>query len=233
MTPAGSLKAVAIGLATVLLLAGSGFAQVAIVDVQREAMETATAKCMTAAQQFNTQTVAPTKGTLGSVVSPGAASAAPTAAVGTTDLTGGAGTAAAVTSLSPGAAFTGSVGSINLSPLENSIGSVFSRAQGGAFNFGTAIETLAAISVVTTGLQANSGALNTASQTVGALNPSQGAWDQNSAGRLAGTGVWNQAVQAADVTMQLRNQILLSRIMAASAAADFMSAVAASQAVHQ
>jgi hypothetical protein len=235
MTPAASLKAAAIGLATVLLPAGwgSAFAQAPVADVQREAMETATAKCMTAAQQFNTQTVAPTKGTQGSVVSPGAATTAPTAAVGTTDLTGGTGTAAAITSLSPGAASTGSVGSINLSPLVTTIGSVFSRAQAGAFNIGTAIQALEAISAATTGLQANSGALRSASQIVGALNPSQGAWDQNSAARLAGTGVWNQAVQAADVTMQLRNQILLSRIMAASAAADFMSAVAASQAGHQ
>jgi hypothetical protein len=213
----------------VLLFAGSAFAQVPVADVLREAKETATANCMTAAQQFNTQTVAPTKGTQGSVVSPGAATAAPTAAVGTTDLTGGAGTAAAVTSLSPGAVFTESVGSINLSPLVTSFGSVFSRAQGGAFNIGTAIETLAAISAATTGLQANSSALRSASRAVGALNPSQGAWDQNSAGRLAGTGVWNQAVQAADVTMQLRNQILLSRIMAASAAANFMNPLAASQ----
>jgi len=233
MKAAASLKAGAIGLATVLLLAGSAFAQVPVADVQREAKETATANCMTAAQQFNTQTVAPTKGTQGSVVSPGAATAAPTAAVGATDLTGGAGTAAAITSLSPGAASTGSVGSINLSPLVTSVGSVFGGAQGGAFNIGTAIQALGAISTVTTGLQANSGALTTASQTVGTLNPSQGAWDQNSAGRLAGTGIWNQAVQAAGVTMQLRNQILLSRIMAASAAANFMSAVAASQTGHQ
>ena len=218
--------------AALSLLAGSASAQVPVADVAGEAKQTATANCMTAAQQFNTQTVAPTKGTQGSVVAPGAATAAPTAAVGTADLTGGAGTPAAITSLSPGAASPGSVGSINFSPLVNSIGSVFGGAQGGTFNIGTAIQALGAISAVASGLQANKSALTTASQIVGTLNPSHGAWDQNSAGRLAGTGVWNQAVQAAGLTTQLRNQILLSRIMAASAAANFMSAVAASQTGH-
>jgi hypothetical protein len=220
-------------IAALSLLAGSAFAQVPVADAAREAKETATANCMTAAQQFNTQTVAPTKGTQSSVVSPGAATAAPTAAVGTADLTGGAGTPAAVASLSPGTTSPGSVGSINFSPLVNSVGPVFGGAQGGAFNIGTAIQALGAISAVATGLQANKRALTAAAQTVGTLNPSHGAWDQNSAGRLAGIGVWNQAVQASGVTMQLRNQILLSRIMAASAAANFMSAVAASQTGHQ
>jgi hypothetical protein len=233
MMAPGSLKAGAMGLATTLLLAGSAFAQVPVADSLREAKETATASCMTAAQQFNTQTVAPTKGTQGSVVAPGAATAAPTAAVGTADLTGGAGTPAAVSSLSPGVASPGSVGSINFAPLVNSVGPVFGGAQGGAFNIGTAIQALGAVSAVATGLQANKSALTAASQAVGTLNPLHGAWDQNSAGRLAGISVWNQAAQAAGVTVQLRNQILLSRIMAASAAANFMSAVAASQTSHQ
>jgi len=233
MKSKASLTLGATMVAVLPLLTGSALAQVPVADAAGEAKQTATANCMTAAQQFNTQTVAPTKGTQGSVVSPGAATAAPTAAVGTSDLTGGAGTAAGVASLSPGTASTGSVGSLNLSPLVNSVGSLFGGAQGGSFNIGTAIQALGAISAVATGLQANKGALTSASQIVGTLNPSHGAWDQNSAGRLAATGVWNQAVQAAGVTTQLRNQILLSRIMAASAAAHFMSAVAASQTGHQ
>jgi hypothetical protein len=232
MTASASPSIGAIALATACVFAGSALAQVPVADVQREAKETATASCMTAAQQFNTQTVAPTKGTQSSVVAPGAATAAPTAAVGTANLTGGAGAPSAVASLSAGATSTGSVASINLSPLVNSGGSAFGGAQGGAFNIGTAIQALGAIAAVTAGLQTNSGALTTASQAVGALNPSQGAWDQNSAARLAGSGVWNQAVQAADVTMQLRNQILMSRIMAASAAANFMSGITTSQMGH-
>ncbi len=233
MKARASLRTGAMIASIVVFIARAAFAQVPVADALREAKETATANCMTAAQQFNTQTVAPTKGTQGSVVSPGAATAAPTAAVGTADLTGGAGTPSAVASLSSGATSSGSVASINLSPLVNSLGSAFGGAQGGAFNLGTALQAFNAISAVTAGLQTNSGALTPASQTVGTLNPSQGAWDQNSAARLAGSGVWNQAVQAAGVTMQLRNQILLSRIMAASAAANFMSAVAASQTGHQ
>ena len=188
---------------------------------------------MTAAQQFNTQTVAPTKGTQGSVVSPGAATAAPTAAVGTADLTGGAGTPSAVASLSSGATSSGSVASINLSPLVNSPGSAFGGAQGGAFNLGTALQAFNAISAVTAGLQTNSGALTPsisnhrhAQSLARRLGPEFG-------GAARRVGRLDQAVQAAGLTMQLRNQILLSQIMAASAAANFMSAVAASQTGHQ
>ena len=51
MTAAISLKAGVIGLATGFLLAGSAFAQVPVADAQREAKETATANCMTAADR--------------------------------------------------------------------------------------------------------------------------------------------------------------------------------------
>ena len=83
---------------------------------------------------------------------------------------------------------------------------------------------LGAISSVSGALTTNSGALTAAAAIVGTLNPSQGAWDQNTAGRLAAIATWNQAIQAATTTAQLRNQLLLSRLSAAAAAAAMMKA---------
>ena len=254
-----------------VVLSSAALAQVPVADTKRETTETGIARCMTAAQTFNTATVAPTKGTQGSVAAPGAASATQTASVGAGDLTGGAGTAAGAASLTgggsagasvasslsgapapaaaqvgsvgtgnltggPGAAagttslgsvgsapLSGSVGGMNFSPLLGGMGGTMGAVPGAAFNVGTAFQVLNAISGVTSALQTNSAALTTAAALIGTINSSQGGWDQNSAARLSATGLWNQTAQVAAVTLQLRNQILLSRAMAAAAAAKAMS----------
>jgi len=222
------------------LAAGEAWAQVPVTDAARESAERGIAKCMTTANASRFATVSPSQGTKGSVVAPGGANGAATSAVGGADLTGGAGfgmsnaganagasTSSAVSSTGSSASYVGqgtgagvssasisTIGGVNLSGLTGS--------SGASVNIGNALQIFKAVSSVTTALQTNSSALTTAGGLIGSINAAQGGWDQNSGGRIAQTANWNQVAQTVMTSAQLRNQILIARILAASAAAAAM-----------
>jgi hypothetical protein len=230
-----ALKAFLLAASVSAIPSNTTFAQVPVADVARQSQETSIAKCMTAANGFNKATVPADTGTHGSVAAPAATNAASTATVGASNVTGWAGTGASgagvggtsMASVGTGDltggvnVSSGSIGSMNFSSLLNGAAGA---AQGAAFNIATGVQVLSALSNVSGALATNSGALTAAAAMVGTLNPSQGAWDQNTAARLAAIATWNQAIQAATTTAQLRNQLLLSRLSAAAAAAAMMKA---------
>lgn len=232
-------------------LAEGANAQVAVIDAAREKAEQGVAKCMTTANASRFATVSPTKGTQGSVAAPGAANAAATSAVGGADLTGGAGAglataanAGASASTASNSAGSGASGAASLagsgasnsgqgtgavlasSATASAIGGVnlngLADSRGASLSLGAALQIFKAVSGVSTALQNNSAALTAAGGLIGSINAAQGGFDQNSGARIAQAASWNEVAQTVMTTAQLRNQILIAHVLAASAAAAAM-----------
>jgi hypothetical protein len=224
---------------TGVLMSHAAMAQTAVLDTANLPPRKGVTDCTTSIRQTNQTRQQPTQGVKGSVASQGSATGAPTSSVGVADLTGGAGSGignyAAITNPTAGASTTtasasatptvvagfSNIGGINLSAL--------SAVQGGGFNVGTALQVVKAGLSVAAALQGNNQTLTSAGALIGSINTSHGGWDQNSAGRVAQTASWNQVLQAANTTTQLRNMILMGKAQAAAATAAMMSATGASK----
>ena len=224
-------------LAAGLMWAAAASAQTPVSDSAHQSKEVGITNCTTAIKQSNRETVTPTEGVKGSVASQGAATGGSTRSVGTADLTGGAGQGlsdyASVTALPPPSSATpgqnvpagaipgtvviagfSNVGGINLSPLLN--------MPGAGLDVGAMLQLIKAGMAVAIALQQNQQTLTSASPLIGTINTSHGGWDQNAAGRIAQTAAWNQVLQTAAATTELRNQRLLAQIRAAAAEARLM-----------
>ncbi len=197
-----------------LLAPAAALAQVPTSDVARHVQENCIQTHTTSQKATSAAAVPSDQGIHTSYASPGAATGAPTASVGSTDLTGGAGSGLgwiATTSGGSSVAAFNNVGGINMSSLVG--------VSGSGFNVGTLVQAISAGAAVRSALQGNSGTLTGAGAIVGALNSSHGGWDQNSAALVARTANWNQVTQAFATAAQMRNLMLMLAVQSQSATA--------------
>lgn len=177
------------------------FAQVPVNDAARTTQETNTAVCMERARTFKQSSVAPSRGVTTSVTSTG-------------DLAG-------IEQVS-GVAVGGS--ELSGTSIANSDWSILLAAGQGvqALKARNAGQVVNALATVAAAIGANSATLKTQQTAIGRANSLQGAFDQNTAARLSGAQIWNQAIQAVTTTVQMRNQRLLDQAAADSAATNIM-----------
>ncbi|WFU07332.1 hypothetical protein QA648_36230 (plasmid) [Rhizobium sp. CB3171] len=177
-------------------------AQVPVNDAARTTRETNTAVCMQRARTFKQSSVSPSRSVTNSVTTKN-------------DLAGMQQVSGAGVSGSPLSGTT--IGNSDLSIL-------LAFGQGvqalKTKNLGQAVSGMAAVASAVT---ANTATLKAQATTIGTANSLQGAFDQNTAARLSGAQVWNQAVQATTTTIQMRNQRLIDQAAAESAASKVMT----------
>jgi hypothetical protein len=177
-------------------------AQVPINDEARGKQETNTAVCMQRARTFKQSSVAPSKGVTTSVTTKG-------------DL---AGIQQVNGALIFGSPLSGtSVGNADLSILL-AVGQSVQALK--TKNVGQVVSALATVAAT---ISANSSTLNRQQNAIGTANSLQGAFDQNTAVRLSGAQIWNQAIQAVTTRVQIRNQRLVDQAAAESAATKVMT----------
>jgi hypothetical protein len=201
---------------TVCFVAGTtlpAMAQVPVNDGERTKTETETRTCMERARTYKQRAEAPTKGVHASVANPGGTSTA-----GGTSAASGAGSLAQAGggNVMGGALSGTSIGGVDLSGIMAIAGGVAALKSN---NAGQAVNAMSAVSAA---IAANKHSLVTQSQAIGSVNSIQGAFDQNSSGRLSEASVWGQAMQSGATTLQLRNQQLLDQTAAASATSNIM-----------
>ncbi|MFW8609948.1 MULTISPECIES: hypothetical protein [Rhizobium] len=177
-------------------------AEVPVNDAARTVKEQKTAVCMQRARTFRQATVAPSRGMTNSVATKN-------------DLGGMQQVNGNAVSGSP---LSGSsIGNSDLSIL-------LTVGQGATAlktrNVGQVVNALAAVS---SAIKANSKTLGKQQATIGTAGLLQGALDQNTTARLSGSQIWNQAIGAANTTVQLRNQRLIDAAEAESSAAKVMT----------
>ena len=228
---------------TGLLAPAAALAQVPTSDVARQVQENCIQTHTTSEKATSAAAVPSDQGIQTSNASPGAATGAPTASVGSADLTGGAGSglgsiasagdaSSAASSSSSIAAGGSSVstpslggttsGGLTVSAFNNVGGINMSSlvgVSGSGFNVGTLVQAITAGAAVTSALQGNSGTLTGAGAIIGTINSSHGGWDQNSAARVAQTANWNQVTQAFATAAQMRNLMLMLAVQSQSASA--------------
>lgn len=232
-----------------LLAPAAALAQVPTSDVARQVQENCIQTHTTSEKATSAAAVPSDQGIQTSNASPGAATGAPTASVGSADLTGGAGSglgsiasagdassaASSSSSIAAGgsAASTPSLGgTTNLGATTtggltvsafNNVGGInlssLVGVSGSGFNVGTLVQAITAGAAVTSALQGNSGTLTGAGAIIGTINSSHGGWDQNSAARVAKTANWNQVTQAFATAAQMRNLMLMLAVQSQSASA--------------
>ena len=189
---------------TACLVVGWSFpamAQVPVNDGERTKTETETRICVERARTYKQRAEAPTKGVHGSVANIGDAGSLAQAGGGNV----------------MGGALSGtSIGGIDLSGIMAIAGGV------AALRSNTTGQAVNAMSAVNVAIAANKSSLASQGQAIGSVNSIQGAFDQNSSGRLSEASVWGQAVQSGTTTLQLRNQQLLDQAAAASATSNIM-----------
>lgn len=198
-------RLIAVGL-TVLgtgILPLAAGAEVPVSDGSRLGKETSTRVCMERSRTYKKRAEKPVEGVRGSFASSGSMPA--TQLVGTDSVSG--------------SSFDGtSVGGIDLSAIMMTAGAI------AAVKARNAGEALGAIAATTAAISANQAALAAQGQSIGSAETVQGAFDQNSALRLSGAGLWNQAIETGNTTLKLRNQALLDEAAAASKAAHIWNA---------
>ncbi|MFW8610136.1 MULTISPECIES: hypothetical protein [Rhizobium] len=177
-------------------------AQVPVNDAARTKEETNTAVCMQRARTFKQSSVAPSRGVTSSVTTKA-------------DLAGIQQVSGAAVSGSPlsGTSIANSDLSILLA-VGQSVQALKTR------NVGHVVSALAAVAAA---ISANTSTLKSQANAIGSANSLQGAFDQNTAARLSGAQIWNQAIQAVTTTVRLRNQRLVDQAAAESAAAKVMT----------
>lgn len=199
------------GLVSLVLVAGISIAlpaqaEVPVNDAARTAKETNTAACMQRARTYKQSTVAPSRGVTTSFSTQG-------------DLAGvGAGGGQVSGTSVSGSPLSGTtIGNSDLAIL-------LAVGQGVAAlktkNVGQAVNALAAVAAA---ISSNASTLKTQQNAIGTANSLQGAMDQNSAVRLSGAQIWNQAIGAVNTTVQMRNQRLIDAAAAESAATRVMT----------
>lgn len=172
-------------------------AQVPVNDAARTTQETNTAICMQRARTFKQSSVAPSRGVTTSVTSK-------------EDLAGIQQVVGATISGSPlsGTSIANSDLSVLLT-IGQSVQALKTK------NVGQVVSALAAVAAA---INANTSTLKNQATAIGTANSLQGAFDQNTTARLSGAQIWNQAIQAATTTAQMRNQRLIDQAAAESAA---------------
>lgn len=177
-------------------------AEVPVNDASRTTKETNTAACMQRARTYKQATVSPSRGVTSSFSTQG-------------DLAGVGPVNGATVSGSPLSGTT--IGNSDLAIL-------LAAGQGVAAlktkNAGQVVNALAAVAAA---IKANGTTLTGQEQKIGTANSLQGALDQNSAVRLSGAQIWNQAIGAVNTTVQMRNQRLIDAAAAESAATRVMT----------
>ncbi|MGO4569448.1 hypothetical protein AB4Z52_31480 [Rhizobium sp. 2YAF20] len=177
-------------------------AQVPVNDAARTKEETNTAVCMQRARTFKQSSVTPSRGVTSSVTTKA-------------DLAGMQQVNGAAVSGSPlsGTSIANSDLSILLA-VGQSVQALKTK------NVGQVVNALAAVAAA---INANTSTLKNQATAIGSANSLQGAFDQNTAARLSGAQIWNQAIQAVTTTVRLRNQRLVDQAAADSAAAKVMA----------
>ncbi|MGZ2402951.1 hypothetical protein [Rhizobium ruizarguesonis] len=177
-------------------------AQVPVNDAARTKEETNTAVCMQRARTFKQSSVAPSRAVTSSVTTKA-------------DLAGMQQVSGAAVSGSPlsGTSIANSDLSILLA-VGQSVQALKTR------NVDHVVSALAAVAAA---ISANTSTLKSQANAIGSANSLQGAFDQNTAARLSGAQIWNQAIQAVTTTVRLRNQRLVDQAAAESAAAKVMT----------
>lgn len=195
------------GLVSLVLVAGISIAwtakaQVPVDDDARTAKETNTAVCVQRARTYKQSTVAPSRGVTTSVSTKG-------------DLAGVGQVNGASVSGSPLSGTT--IGNNDLAIL-------LAVAQGiPALKTKNAGQVVNALAAVAAAISSNASTLKSQQNAIGTSNSLQGAMDQNSAVRLSGAQIWNQAIGAVNTTVQMRNQRLIDAAAAESAATRVMT----------
>ena len=194
--------ALCLALLRTVLVVSPAVAQVPVNDAARTTQETNTAVCMERARTFKQSSMAPSRGVTTSVTTKG-------------DLAG----------IQPvnGAAVIGSPlagTSIANSDLSILLAAGLSVQALKTKNVGQMVNALAAVAAA---ISTNTSTLKSQEAAIGTATSLQGAFDQNTAARLSGAEIWNQAIQAATSTVQMRNQRLVDQAAAASAAAKVMT----------
>jgi hypothetical protein len=203
-----------VGLALASSAAG---AQVPVADSARQGKEKSIADCFTASKTYKKAQEQPQGDIQKSVASPGQGATPVNAGK---DVVSGAGTQAGGSIIS-GMDFSGVGASV---PTGISSGSMFAGAAIATnANFNTAAQVVASLGGLNAATANNNSGLATAAGLIGAMAGIQGAWNQNTANRIAAGSVWNQYLQLASVTAQLFNQRLTNRVNAASIAAQIMT----------
>ena len=205
------------GLISLTLVAGISIAwaaqaEVPVNDASRTTKETNIAACMQRARTYKQSTVAPSRGVTTSFSTQG-------------DLAGVGQVNGASVSGSP---LSGTTIGNNDFAILLAVGQVTANA--GAFvarvtalktkNAGQAVNALAAVAAA---ISSNASTLKSQQTAIGTANSLQGAMDQNSAVRLSGAQIWNQAIGAVNTTVQMRNQRLIDAAAAESAATRVMT----------
>lgn len=176
-------------------------AQVPTNDADRTGKETNTQVCMERARTYKKRTEAPTTGVKGSFADQGG---------------GGSLSQAGSANLMGGALGGTNVGGLDLSGIMAVVGGVAALKSKNAGN------VINALSAVSGAIQQNKTDLAGQGQAIGSVDSIQGAFDQNSSGRLSEAGIWGQAVQSGTTRLQMQNQQLLDQTAAASATANIM-----------
>ncbi|SDR63427.1 hypothetical protein SAMN05519103_08602 [Rhizobiales bacterium GAS113] len=194
-------------------------AQVPVKDTQREGKETSIARCVAKSQQLKQEEMSPRQGVTKSVRAPGSGGGA--SAVGNVPVLG-----SSVSQASPPA----SVAGVNLEGITsapqiagvptNVIATTASLLGNG--RVATAAQVVGALGAMAGALSSNASGLNGVGAQIGAVNGIQGAWDQNSSGRLAGAAVWGQGIQAGTLTLQMLNERMLRKLAEQSESAKLM-----------
>lgn len=177
-------------------------AQVPVNDAARTTEETNTAVCMQRARTFKQSSVAPSRSVTSSVTSKN-------------DLAG-------IQQIN-GATLFGSPLS-GTSIANNDLSILLAVGQSvQALKTKNAGQVVNALAAVAAAISANSSTLKSQQTAIGTDNSLQGAFDQNTATRLSGAQIWNQAIQAVTTTVQMRNQRLVDHAAAESATTKIMT----------
>jgi hypothetical protein len=204
-------------IAGLALASSAAVAQVPVADSARQGKEKSIADCFTASKTYKKAQEQPQGDIQKSVASPGQGATPVNAGK---DVVSGAGTQAGGSIIS-GMDFSGVSASV---PTGLSSGSMFAGAATATnANFNTAAQVVASLGGLNAATANNNSGLATAAGLIGAMAGIQGAWNQNTANRIAAGSVWNQYLQLASVTAQLFNQRLTNRVNAASIAAQIMT----------
>ncbi|MBA8904149.1 hypothetical protein [Phyllobacterium sp. P30BS-XVII] len=185
-----------------MLCAQPSMAQVPTNDADRTRKETNTQVCMERARTYKKRTEAPTTGVKGSFADQGGGGSLSQSGGG--DIMGGA----------FGGTTVGGVDLGSIMGVASSIAALKSKNAGNVIN---------ALSAVSGAIQQNKTDLEGQGQAIGSVNSIQGAFDQNSSGRLSEAGIWGQAVQSGTTRLQMQNQQLLDQTAAASATSNIMA----------
>ncbi|SCB40506.1 hypothetical protein [Rhizobium hainanense] len=195
-------RAISLALVGVVSIAWTAQAEVPVNDASRTTKETNIAACMQRARTYKQSTVAPSRGVTTSLSTQG-------------DLAGVGQVNGASVSGSPLSGTT--IGNSDLAILL-AVGQGVTALK--TKNAGQVVNALAAVAAA---ISSNASTLKSQQNAIGTANSLQGAMDQNSAVRLSGAQIWNQAIGAVNTTVQMRNQRLIDAAAAESAATRVMT----------